>query len=325
MVEETASPTDRVITSSPTAGETTQEPTAMPSGGPTMTITDSPTTAIPETMAPTTESPTSSPTGPPVTIGPTSIVPGLSAETVAKQGDFSTPQGQAFFFVEGYPGFEELPDWRKQQLFGMATFFNAFNGRRWPLSRRLNWLDADFHECDWASIQSQPCDLENKMEFLGLLNDDSLTGYVAPEVGLLTELEELSVDLCGLTGNATTVLPEELSALSNLRLFSVSRNALTGTMPSTISSLSSLQFLHLDDNQWTGTIPADWGQLTFLREINIGGNIGLTGTIPLEWAALTNLESLIIEGTSVSGAIPTELCNVPTLTVTADCGNIECC
>jgi Leucine-rich repeat (LRR) protein len=160
------------------------------------------------------------------------------------------------------------------------------------------------------------------MEFLGLLNDADLTGSMPNEVGLLTRLEELSVVACGLVGNATTVLPEALRSLTNLRLFSVAGNALTGHVPSVLTSFTNLQFLRLQDNQWTGTIPVGWAYLSNLRELELS-DTRLTGSIPVEFLALTNLEALNVMGTQI--AITTELCNMPSLTITADCATNGCC
>jgi cell division septation protein DedD len=301
----------------------TATPTTMPpSGAPTETVTEFPSTAPPinSSVAPSSTS-TISPTLP-GTNGPTSMVPDLPPETLARQGDFTTPQGMAFLYVESYPGFAQLPDWRKRQIFSMATFYRSFNGHAWPLTRSYQWLFSSVHECEWASIQAQPCDLNQEMEFMGLLNDPDLTGSMPPEVALLTQLEELSVVDCGLVGNATTVLPDELASLTNLRLFSVEGNALSGEVPSVLTSFTNLQYLVLQDNLWTGTVPPDWSKLSYLRNLDLS-NTGLTGSIPVGFLALTNLEGLNIMGTQL--VIPADLCALTALTITADCGTIECC
>jgi Leucine rich repeat len=346
----TGSPTSVPTTGSsePTFTTTSRNPTMPPTGAPAEPISESPITTPPiSTPLPTfsststeaiTERPITAPpiTTPvpispststvsptlPVTLGPTFIVPGLSPETLAKQNDFTTPQGLALLFVESYPGFAQLPDWRKRQIFSMATFFRSFNGPAWPLSRRFQWLESGVHECDWASVQTQSCDMNQEMEFLGLLSDPDLTGSMPPEVGLLTQLEELSVINCGLVGNATTVLPDELTSLTNLRLFSVEGNALTGEVPTVLTSFTNLQYLGLQDNQWTGTVPADWANLSNLRSLDLS-NTSLTGSIPEAFVYFENLEDLLIVGTQL--VIPTELCDSPSLIISADCGTIECC
>jgi len=124
----------------------------------TTSPTQSPTTAAPvttdppTTVAPPTEPPTAPETLPipmatePATVGPTELIPNLPPETLAAMGDIATPQGKAYMWVQSYPNFAALPDWRKRQLFALATFYRAFNGHNWPLGRRYQWLDANVNE-----------------------------------------------------------------------------------------------------------------------------------------------------------------------------------
>lgn len=328
----TAEPTKLQTTLEPTMSATTrgpsQTPTFNPSNVPTTGPTDIPTTSNP-TIATNTTSPTETPTnGPTIATasGPTSIVPDLPESTLQAMADISTPQGQALLWVRNYPNFEALEDWRKRQLFSMATYYRSLNGHTWPLTRRFQWLDTSVNECDWASLQARPCNFEGEMESLGLLNDYDLQGSVPPEVGLLTELEEFRIVDCGLEGTAETVLPHfMLESLSNLKVLHLENNALTGTIPTTIAKLTSLQYLHLQDTPWMGELSSEIGLLSNLRQLDLS-NTDLTGSIPVEWGALTNLEVLHLSQSPITGSIPSEVCNLPLLTtVTADCDRIVCC
>ena len=111
---------------------------------------------------------------------------------------------------------------------------------------------------------------------------------------------------------------------SNLTLFDVSSNRLTGTLPkfgsgsSTTSSISSLTNLFLENNYFTGTLPGDDKTLinTFrnLQVIDFGTN-RFIGTIPKYWMLLPKLRDFNVAGNTLSGRIPTELLHCTTLEV----------
>jgi hypothetical protein len=44
-----------------------------------------------------------------------------------------------------------LPEWRKKQLFALATFFCAFEGENWNKPIRERWMDDTVDECLWFS------------------------------------------------------------------------------------------------------------------------------------------------------------------------------
>lgn len=349
----TTGPTDGP-TAGPTAGPSA-DPTDGPTDGPTASPTDGPSvgptaghsvgptagptiaaTPVPTSLAPTqgTNNPTGVPTAVPtaavlpVSGAPTMVIPGLSLATQELLTDFSTPQGQAFLWVSDYPDLATLPDWRKQQLFAMATFFRAFNGNNWPLSRRLNWLSYTVNECEWASIQTSPCSFQGEMEHLGLLSDRTLEGIMPPEVALLTKLEEIRIVDCDLVGTAESILPlPVVESLTNLRQLSLEGNMLSGSLPvmQVLGSSTKLQQLRLMDNMWSGTIMSELGLLTNLQFLDLS-NTALTGTIPVELSALTALQEFYITKTELTGAVPDEVCELPLLaTFEADCFEIDCC
>ena len=44
-----------------------------------------------------------------------------------------------------------MQEWRKKQLFALATFFFSFQGPNWREEVRSNWLDYEESECLWFS------------------------------------------------------------------------------------------------------------------------------------------------------------------------------
>jgi hypothetical protein len=60
----------------------------------------------------------------------------------------------------------------------------------------------------------------------------------------------------------------------------------------------------------TGTIPRDYGALSAVEVLNLRDNPGIIGRIPSELGALTALERLLLQGTSLTGSVPQELCDL---------------
>jgi Leucine-rich repeat (LRR) protein len=56
-----------------------------------------------------------------------------------------------------------------------------------------------------------------------------------------------------------------------------------------------------------GTLPRDFGQLSFLKVLNLGGNLGLKGNIIKQIDGLKDLQELILYGTGITGSIPSSI------------------
>ncbi len=88
-------------------------------------------------------------------------------------------------------------------------------------------------------------------------------------------------------------------------MLELSRNALTGPIPPTLGDrtglggLTGLVTLRLNDNRLTGPLPADLGGVTYLNELLLADNPGLTGPIPLNVSNLRSLRLLDITGTGL--------------------------
>mmetsp|Transcript_3830 Transcript_3830/g.8646 ORF Transcript_3830/g.8646 Transcript_3830/m.8646 type:complete len:153 (+) Transcript_3830:27-485(+) len=76
-----------------------------------------------------------------------------------------------------------------------------------------------------------------------------------------------------------TTIPSELGQLTNLTSLSLELNRLGGSIPSTLGNLHRLRTFHLEVNQLTGNLPTEFGQLKSLRTLMIWGN-RLEGIIP---------------------------------------------
>ena len=134
------------------------------------------------------------------------------------------------------------------------------------------------------------------------LSAKGLSGPISSELGLLSDLEFLSLDSNNLSGS----IPSELGQLGNLESLLLGVNVLSGSIPSEIGRLSNLRYLSLYDNDLSGSIPSELGRLSNLESLHLNSN-SLSGSIPSELGQLSNLESLYLNSNSLSGSIPSEL------------------
>ena len=162
----------------------------------------------------------------------------------------------------------------------------------------LNW-DTGLAITDWEGINVSG--LPGRVSRLDL-KETALTGTIPPELGRLSQLQELHLFNNELTGP----IPPELGQLTRLQELPLYNNQLAGEIPPELGQLTRLQYLTLYNNQLTGPIPPELGQLTRLQELPLYNN-QLTGPIPPELGQLTRLQELPLYNNQLTGPIPPEL------------------
>ena len=179
------------------------------------------------------------------------------------------------------------------------------DGASW--SETSLWLDPTSSECGWYGIacldSSSPSSATTTVTSVDLANN-GLTGRLVPEVGLLTNLQNLVLINNRLVGR----LPRYLVAnpLHQLTRLDVYNNTLTGSVPSEIGTLSSLQYLRLGYNKFAGRVPTELGKLSDIATFDMYVN-AFTGSIPSELGRLTKTTDLILQWNHFNGTIPTTL------------------
>ncbi|QTA92267.1 IPT/TIG domain-containing protein [Desulfonema magnum] len=123
---------------------------------------------------------------------------------------------------------------------------------------------------------------------LNLSDNKNLTGGIPSELNQLSELTELRLNDCGLTGKipvelgsgilARDVFIDQEAGEGGFLLY-LSNNELTGKIPPELEKITRLTELKLDNNHMEGTIPAELGDLPALRVIWVNGNM-LEGPVP---------------------------------------------
>ncbi|CAB9518330.1 expressed unknown protein [Seminavis robusta] len=291
---------------------------------------------LPATAAPTvygsvepSEVPSSAPTG-----SLDVLLHSLPEHTLASINNGSeTPQWRAWQWLANHQNITFLPEWRKTQLFALATFFYAFQGDNWhPLIKARGWMDDTVEECDWFTSgfgwfdfgtgvfrdfrdigvpYTLPCNSQG--HYISLyLQDLQLSGlppFLPPEIALLTSLSRVSfaqLSSNGISAPISSLLPTEFYELTGLTSFQLSQVGYTGEIPSEIALLTSLKRLILQINQLTGQLPSELWLLTSLTNLNAAQN-QLTGPLPSELGLLTSLQVLELYQNQFSSLIPSEI------------------
>lgn len=273
--------------------------------------------------------PTSAPTG---TLD--LLLQDLPEYTLASLDSIQTPQSKALDWLSMHPDLPTMPEWRKIQLFALATFFFALDGPNWREEISNDWLDPNKNECNWFSSEfgefnafgavykvsnrseyMTPCNERNEthMLFLGRLGFFNDSVYIPPEISLLASLEVLALPDNAVNMSLSDFMPmEQLVILPNLTHLQLHSNWLTGTIPTELGLITSLKALMLNKNGLTGTLPTELGLLTSLANVRLHES-PLNGTIPSELGLWKNISRLILFRNDFSGSIPSEVFSLRSL------------
>lgn len=295
-------------------------PTTMPSNAPSLAPSLAPSTA------------------------PTSVLDtlldDLPPETISRILDNPlSPQGRAYNWLSLHPNVTQYPTWRNVQLFALATFYYAMEGRHWNKVSGY-WLQYDLEECLWFSalfggfvewneggvgfttegieyaegnpylfFRDEQCTPEGKMKSIVLqgLKLGDYNPYVPPEIALLTSLTSIKLDAnnAGHTGSRH-FLPTEIALLPDLKALGMWGNRITGAIPSELGLLTKLSYLDFDENRLSGPFPSELCALPELTEVWMSYN-RISGTLPSEVGLLKKMELFDLGMNALTGTLPPEI------------------
>ncbi|VAI52346.1 unnamed protein product [Triticum turgidum subsp. durum] len=146
-------------------------------------------------------------------------------------------------------------------------------------------------------------------------SSNNFTGLVPTTIGKLTQLSSLNLEKNQLQAHSREEW-EFLDSLGNstdLQMFSISRNRLSGHVPNSLGNLSNqLQEIYLAENQLSGDFPSGIANLRNLFILTLGMN-HFTGVVP-EWiGSIKILQQLGLEENFFTGVIPSSLSNLSQL------------
>lgn len=245
-----------------------------------------------------------------------------------------TPQYQAYEWLSGHTNVTNLPEWRKKQLFALATFFFAFEGPHWREAIRENWMAYDKEECFWHSAEFgyflpydavdasyykyttspgiagiDPCNEHGEFQklFLESLLLSGLQPSIPPEIALLTSLSILTLGYNNINATFFELIPSNFyKQLPNLTALHLGENHLNGVLPTELGLLSNVESVFLFGNALSGSIPSECGLLTSVETLYLYDN-SFSGLLPSELGLTSTMRWLAMAGGSLSGAIPSEL------------------
>ncbi|CAM0954970.1 unnamed protein product [Alopecurus aequalis] len=179
-----------------------------------------------------------------------------------------------------------------------------------PMDNLENWNRGDPCTSNWTGVFCHKTnDAHLHVTELQLFRRN-LSGTLAPEVSLLSQLKTLDFMWNNLTGS----IPKEIGNITTLKLILLNGNQLTGFLPDEIGNLQNLNRLQVDQNQIQGPIPKSFANLLSVKHIHMNNN-SLSGPIPSELSRLPVLVHLLVDNNDLSGPLPPEFAEAPALKI----------
>uniref|UniRef100_A0A0E0C9H6 non-specific serine/threonine protein kinase n=1 Tax=Oryza meridionalis TaxID=40149 RepID=A0A0E0C9H6_9ORYZ len=180
-----------------------------------------------------------------------------------------------------------------------------------PMNNLKNWNSGDPCTSSWKGVFCDNIPINSYLHVTELqLFKMNLSGTLAPDIGLLSQLKTLDFMWNNLTGN----IPKEIGNIHTLRLITLNGNQLSGSLPDEIGYLQNLNRLQIDQNEISGPIPKSFANLTSMRHLHMNNN-SLSGQIPSELSRLPELLHLLVDSNNLSGPLPPELAETRSLQI----------
>ena len=215
----------------------------------------------------------------------------------------------------------------RREYEALRTIHEQLGGSSWKES--TNWVTDQALDTWWG------VKIDSRGFVTGLrLERNNLAGVIPPEIGALTRLVTLDLDLnSGIIG----AIPPETGDMESLFFLRLSSTGLSGPVPAEIGKLSNLRYLLLHQTELTslppeignlaeltllsgfqgrfsGQLPAEIGKLKKLTTLWLDHN-GFSGVISPEIGGLTRLEQVLLHSNDFTGSIPPELGHAANLSV----------
>eukprot|EP00549_Striatella_unipunctata_P022298 CAMPEP_0118676720 /NCGR_PEP_ID=MMETSP0800-20121206/2207_1 /TAXON_ID=210618 ORGANISM="Striatella unipunctata, Strain CCMP2910" /NCGR_SAMPLE_ID=MMETSP0800 /ASSEMBLY_ACC=CAM_ASM_000638 /LENGTH=615 /DNA_ID=CAMNT_0006572271 /DNA_START=44 /DNA_END=1892 /DNA_ORIENTATION=+ len=173
----------------------------------------------------------------------------------------------------------------------MVLFFEA-GGSGWDFEGE-SWIGGA-PECEWEFVTC----INNKVTRIEAVGK-SVSGTLPSEVGGLSDLNVFDLSDNQISGS----IPESIYEMTRLERLELNNNELVGTISEQIGQLSNLNNLELFDNDLSGSVPSSISNLKKMVILDFGFNL-FEGEILDYLMVMTDLESLVLKENSMDGTIP---------------------
>jgi len=190
------------------------------------------------------------------------------------------------------------------QTNALVAFYHATGGPNW--TNNTNWLTSNPLDT-WFGLDT---DVNGNVNLISISNNN-LVGELPSEIGDFPELKILRFMDNDISGQ----IPSTIGNLLSIEELRFDNNDLVGPIPPQIGNLTNLVTLEISDTQVSGPIPPEIMSCVNLRNLIIF-RTDIEGPIPSNIDQLQNLENLLLfQNPNLNGEIPSELGNIPSLTV----------
>jgi len=218
---------------------------------------------------------------------------------LAKFNNPSTPQAKAMEWLRSDPivGTPGRTTRTALERYVLALFY--FSTTMWPTDLAVPYL-SNVTVCQWYRIS---CNSDGYVDEV-IVNNLGIGGIIPWEIGLLSDLSILWIDSNQLTGT----IPTTLNQLTKLTSIDLGRNSLSGRLP--VNLPRTLLEIDFSNNAFTGGIPSTWrgSNLPNVKRIDIS-HTSVSGAVPSSLASISTLTNLLIHDTSITGSVETTMCS----------------
>ncbi|RYR66527.1 hypothetical protein Ahy_A03g012541 isoform A [Arachis hypogaea] len=203
----------------------------------------------------------------------------------------------------------------KNEVSALQTFREAiFDDPHLVLS---NWNTLVSDPCEWNGVLCNgPRDHVIKLNISG----SALRGFLAPELGQITYLQELILHGNNLIGT----IPKELGMLKSLKVLDLGLNQLSGPIPREIGNLTQAVKINLQSNGLTGRLPPELGNLKYLQELRLDRN-KLQGPVPAGGSSDSTMHEMYASNVNLTGLCRTSQLKVADFSYNFFVGSLPKC
>jgi len=209
----------------------------------------------------------------------------------------ATPEEQALAWLVEADTNKPTAELQLIQRYALATLYFGTNGDAWE--DNANWLNPD--ECSWRDIN---CGSHEDGSSTGTveeiqLSEGNLEGKLSADLGLLSDLRVFSMIGNLLSGS----IPSSLGiGWGKLEVFEVYANFLSSTIPSSLGRWSNLELFDIEDNTFSSSLPESIGNWANSIQIVYFAYNDLTGSLPTSIKDWVTIEQFHVNDNAFIGS-----------------------